>query len=140
LLDKVHAGKIRPGEDFGVLEMIIVAQVRAGERAANHSLENQTAFDLLDHFVQRIQGIAQVVEDSHEQNVVKLSGNGINIIDGTLGKFDLQSKHLRGKAGLLEIAIIHVKSQHPAGAPLLERNGMEAAVTADIQHAGAVEV
>src|SRR5262249_10379684 len=36
LLDKVHAGKIRPGEDFGVPEMIIIAQVRAGERAANH--------------------------------------------------------------------------------------------------------
>ncbi len=76
-----------------------------------------------------------MVKNPHKQNVIELAGNGINIIDGTLGKFDLQTQHLRSKTRLLKITVVHINAQNAAGAPLLEFNGMEAAIAADIEHA-----
>src|SRR5215472_7292227 len=119
LLNEVHAGEIRIAEDFCIPEMIIVAQLRTAKGTANHGLENQSSFDFLDDFVQGVKRVAQVIEDSHEQHIVKLAGYRVNIIDRTLGKLDLQVQYLGRKARLLQITIIHINPKHPAGATLL---------------------
>src|SRR5471032_150011 len=81
-----------------------------------------------------------MVKDAHKQDIVELTGNRINIINGTLGKLDLQTKDLRGKARLIEITIVHVNAQNAAGASLLEFNGMEAAVASDVEDGGARQI
>src|SRR5436305_14594750 len=118
LFDKVHAGEIRVLENLLVPEMIVLTQFRAGERAANHGLEYQASSDLLYNLIEREQRIAQVVKHSHKQDKIEFSGNRIHVVDGALGKFDIQSKNLGGKTRLLKITIIHIDAQNAAGSPL----------------------
>src|SRR5579864_673881 len=118
LFNKVHTGKIRVLENLHVPEMIILPQLRAGEGAANHCLEYQTSSDLLNDLVKREQGIAQMVKNSHKQDEIELPRNCIHVIDGAFGKFDVQLQHLRGKARLLQVTVVHIDAKNAAGASL----------------------
>src|ERR1700731_1136459 len=81
-----------------------------------------------------------MIKNSHEQDVIELTGNRIHVIDRALGKFNVQAQNLGGKTGLIEVAVVHVNAQNAAGAPLLEFNGMKSAVAADIKHTGAGQI
>src|SRR5450432_4334067 len=83
-LDEKHSRKIALVKDIFVPEVVIVFQLRAGQRTADHRLKNQAAAHLLNHFIESQQRIPQVIEDSHEQHVIKLPGNLVYVIYGAL--------------------------------------------------------
>src|SRR5579872_3694983 len=132
LLNEVHAGKIQIVEDLFVPEVVVLFQRGTIQGTADHRLENQFASYLLDDFVQRVKRITQMIENTHEQDVVKLARNAVCIIDGTLFKFDVQTQHAGRKAGLIEIAVVHIHGQHAAGPASLHLNGVEAPIATQV--------
>ena len=63
-----------------------------------------------------------MVKHAEEQNVVKLSGDLIHIVDRAFLKFDFQAESLGSKASLIQIALIDVHSEDPACSAFLEGN------------------
>ena len=137
VLDEVHLRKIGVAENILVPEVVVLVPLAHLLGAANHGLKEQPAAHLLDHFVQGIKRIAQVVEDAHEDHVVELAGKLVDVVHRALLELDLQPQGRGGKAGLIEITVVNVHAEHPSGAALLHLDGIEAAVAADIEHAGA---
>src|ERR1041385_5628420 len=91
LFNEVHAREIRILEYLHVPEMIILAQLRTDKRATDHGLEYQAATDLFDDFIESEQRIAQMIENPHKQHKIKLSGDGIYVINRAFGKFNIQA-------------------------------------------------
>ena len=136
LLDKVHAGEVRVFKNVFVPEMVVVFQSRTGKRASNHGLEDQFTAHFLDHLIQGIERITQMIEDPHEEDIIEPAGNSIDIINRAFVELDLQLQHLRGKLGLAEITVVHIHRQHPARAPLFQFERVEASIAAQVEHRG----
>src|SRR6266481_4524473 len=60
-LDEIHTRKCRIGKDLLVPKMVVITEFGAGERAANHGLEDKPAvyLYLADDLVQSIERIAK---------------------------------------------------------------------------------
>src|SRR5690348_13994986 len=90
--------------------------------------------------IQRQQGIAQVIKNSHEQNNVELLLKLVDIVYRELDELDVESADLGGIACLCEVARIMIHSNHAVCSALLHFDREKAAVAADIQDSHAVEV
>src|SRR6266704_3633054 len=100
LFNEVHGRKIRVGEHFVIPEGVIFVPQADLLRAANHGLEDKSLADLLNNFVESKKGIAQVIKQSHEQDVVELTRYLVHVINRTLLKINFQVKRLRRETGL----------------------------------------
>src|ERR1051325_3906642 len=123
LFNKVHTGKIRVLEYLLVPEMIVFPQLRTGERAANHGLEYQAMPDFLDDSIEGEQRIAQMIKNAHKEHEIELAGNGIHVINGALGKFNIQPQNLGGKARLFKVAVAPINAQNAAAPPFFYFTG-----------------
>jgi hypothetical protein len=85
--------------------------------------------------VQGQQRMAQVVEHAHEQHEVEALAELGDVVDRQLAELDVGALHLGGEAGLLQVAVVEIDTQHAVGAATFHLDGVEAAVAADIQHA-----
>ena len=133
-LNEVHAREIRTVENFLVPEVIVVLQLGTAQRTTNHGLKDEVAFYLLDDFIQRKQGIAQVIEDAHEEDVIKLTRNLVHVVNRALGKLDIKGERFRNKAGLGQVAIIYIDPEYAASAMLLKLNRVKSGVATHIQN------
>src|SRR3954462_1441693 len=140
LLDEIHAGEARLGEDLGVPEVVVVFRAVETLVAAQHCLEYQLMPYFRYHLVQRVQRIAKVIEDTHEEDEIELTGDPINVVDRTLLKFDVVAQRGSGEARLVEIAVVNVNAEHPAGTALFHLNGVEAPVAAHVEHGRSREI
>src|SRR5262249_15005281 len=62
------------------------------------------------------------------------------VIDRTLLKIKVDAQSLGGEPCLIQIAIIDIDSQHPAGAAFLHLNRIEAAVAAYVENRGPPQI
>src|SRR5581483_7951930 len=127
-------------KDFFVPEVVVIFQDGAGQRAANHGLEDQFAPHLLDDLIKSKERIAQVIEDPHKENVVESSWNFIDVINGELLELDLQFEHLGGKFCLVKIPVVNVHGQHPLRAALFQLDRVKTPIASQVEHGGAREI
>src|SRR5439155_25941401 len=71
---------------------------------------------------------------SHEQNVIELSRNFLHVVHRALFELDFQVQSLRREARLTEIAIVHINAQHPPRPALLHLDGIEPAITPNVEN------
>src|ERR1700760_4110687 len=75
-----------------------------------------------------------MIKDTHEEHKIELAGNRVHVIDGILGKFDIELQGFGGKTRLIQVTIENVNAQHALSAALFHLNAVEAAVAANIEH------
>ena len=81
-----------------------------------------------------------MIKDTHEQYVIKLSGQSVHVINRTLLDIQVDAQGLGGKPRLIQIAVIDINSQHPAGSASLHLDGIEAAVAANVENRGPAQI
>src|SRR5436305_4148150 len=133
LLDEVHAWEARLGKNLAVPEVIVVFGAVDAIVAAQHRLEDELMPDLGGHLVECVQRIPQVIEDTHEEDKIELPRDLIDVVDRALLELDLMTQSGGCKARLVEIAIVYVDPEDPAGAPLFHLDGIEATVAPNVE-------
>src|SRR5581483_5089615 len=140
VLDEIHLRKVGIAEDLLVPEVIIRIRRPGIFRSATHGLENQRFPHLLDDFIQREERITQVIENSHEEDVVELPREGVDFVDRALFKLDWESERLRCESRLVQITIVHIDAEHAFCPALLHLDGIKPAVASDVEHRRAAKV
>jgi hypothetical protein len=97
-------------------------------------LKDQLPAHFLDNAVQGVQRIAEVIEDAHEEHVIEFAGNDVGLIDRHLEKLDVQLQRGGGKAGLAQVAVVEIDSDHTGGVALFHLDGIKTGVTSQVEH------
>ena len=113
MLDEIHARKLRPLEDLGLPEVIIVIEPGTVPAPTLQGLKNEEiASDVLPNEVKREQGMPQMIKHTEKQNEVERLPKASNIIDRELPKFHLHTKRFGNETALSEIAFVRIDSEN----------------------------
>ena len=75
-----------------------------------------------------------MVEHAHEDYVIELSGDGIQLVNRALAKVDIEPQCIGREARLVQIAIIHIDSEDVVSTPAFHLDRIEPAIAADIEN------
>ena len=75
-----------------------------------------------------------MVEHAHEDYVIELSGDGIQLVNRALAKVDVEPQCIGREARLVQIAIIHIDSEDVVSTPAFHLDRIEPAIAADIEN------
>src|SRR5581483_10561025 len=107
-------------------------------RSAQHGLKNHLPGDFFYRQVESKHRISQVVEHAHEDDVIELPRDRIQLVDGAFSEIDIQIQSLCREPRLVQVALININSQNVRCSAPFHLNGIEAAVTANVEDCCAI--
>jgi hypothetical protein len=81
-----------------------------------------------------------VIEDPEEKHIIELAFDLVDLVHGSLLKFDIQFERLGGKTGLVKIPFVDVNAQYSSGTPLFKLNAIKTTITADVENGSSPKI
>ena len=120
---------------IGLPEHVVLVDGSGIGTAAQHRLEHEhVADDVLVEDVEREQGMTEVVEHTHEEHQVESLAKLREFVYGHPPELDVGGLDLRREPRLRQVALVRVEAKNARGAAPLHFDGIEAGVTADVEH------